>query len=333
MSDFGRALRTMAGPAQRMEARHYRILKAAGMSESFEQGRIVKQLHDNIDRGAGLDTQGKQMLHTLLDTPENKTNQGLVRARLRAQNASLHNLYAAQINDPDDPGFEPTLAAATIQAANGGVQIHPINFMMGATSLQEMQQIKYQKGDFSGLQKAFRSKKVLQKARYFNQKQLQWYDQAARTAGKKTMAISVGTPMGSGPAPAGAAAQAVLGGAANRRGRRRRGGPLGGLGGDLGGGGGGGDPGAGEAAGPDLRRTNPIGSVEGDDYGSIPLSAGQQAQLRGGVRGRPVQGRGRGYRPPPPYPGRINPGLESTIAYDASLESERSSRLHPGETG
>jgi hypothetical protein len=317
-----------------MEARHYRILKTAGMSESFEQGRIVKQLHDNIDRGAGLDTQGKQMLHTLLDTPENKTNQGLVRARLRAQNASLHNLYAAQINDPDDPGFEPTLAAATIQAANGGVQIHPINFMMGATSLQEMQQIKYQKGDFAGLQKAFRSKKVLQKARYFNQKQLQWYDQAARTAGNKTMAISVGTPMGSGPAPA--AAQAMLGGAANRRGRGRRGGPPrggnGGGGGDLGGGdGGGGGGGAGEAAGPDLRRLNPIDSIGGDDYGNIPLSPGQQARLRGGVRGRPVQVRGgRGYRAPPTYPGRVIPGSDSTIAYDGSLESERSLRVHPG---
>lgn len=345
MSDFGRALRTMAGPAQRMEARHYRILKTAGMSESFEQGRIVKQLHDNIDRGAGLDTQGKQMLHTLLDTPENKTNQGLVRARLRAQNASLHNLYAAQINDPDDPGFEPTLAAATIQAANGGVQIHPINFMMGATSLQEMQQIKYQKGDFAGLQKAFRSKKVLQKARYFNQKQLQWYDQAARTAGNKTMAISVGTPMGSGPAPAGAAAQAMLGEAANRRGRGRRGGPpRGGNGGgvgDLGGGdgGGGGGPGAGEAAGPDLRRPNPIGRIGGDDVvaGNIPLPHGQQARLRGGVRSRPYPLRRSsgglrrdGYDEPPTYPGRASaPGSNSTIPYDASLESGGSSVRKP----
>ena len=307
-SDFGRALRVMAGPAQRMEARHYRILRGGNMSEAHEQGRIVKQLHDNIDRGAGLDLQDKQMLHTLLDNPENKTNQGLIRGRLRAQNTSLHNLYAAQINDPSNPGFEPTLAAATLQAAQSGVQIHPVNFLLGGASLMEMQQIKYNKSSASALAKSFRSKKVLQKARHFNSKQLLWYDQAARMSGGKPMAISVGTPSTSGPSSMQVDPQQnadnVLGGQAAGRGRGRRGGPAGGGRGGFDGGGG---PDGGGSYG---RRRRAPGGASGASGLVGDYSDGPQFSV---TRARVSRG---GYQSPPTSHGR--PSLGSTIPYNLS---------------
>jgi hypothetical protein len=322
-SDFGRALRVMAGPAQRMEARHYRILRGGNMSEAHEQGRIVKQLHDNIDRGAGLGLQDKQMLHTLLDNPENKTNQGLIRGRLRAQNTSLHNLYAAQINDPSNPGFEPTLAAATLQAAQSGVQIHPVNFMLGGASLMEMQQIKYDKSGASALAKSFRSKKVLQKARHFNSKQLLWYDQAARMSGGKPMAISVGTPSTSGPSSMQVDPQQnanhVLGGRGGRgvggRGRGRRGGPGfgapggfdGGDGGDHGGGRGG------RGTGQVDTRAQYLPLPDGSDF--VPL------------RARRGTGSKQGYHAPPPYEPRVL--NDSTIPYNVSAESSKQEYLVP----
>lgn len=263
MTSFGSQLRVLAGPAQRVEEAHLRVLKNARLPEAAAQDAIVKKLHSHIN-ASGASEGDKNMLHTLLSDPTNRQNNRNVYQRLKAEDASTHNLYAAQINDPDNPGYEPTLASATIMSAADQIHIHPVSMMLGGAALAEMAHFEMLKGNTNPLKKSFESNKILQHARYFYQKQLQWYQNNENIKSGKNPGVSVGTPNGNPTQPnvqggAGAAGAAAGAGA-------------GGVGGGAGGGGGGGYPGL--SGGTSLVSSSNSSSNGGGSHSGSAVSLG-----------------------------------------------------------
>jgi hypothetical protein len=195
--NFGDYLRRLAGPAQRLEAAHARIVQQTNNWDGGEAAQVAERLHGEIN-STPLSQPDKKMLHTLLDNPDDEVNNDAIHKRMEGEGSDLHNFYAAQINDPDNPGFEPTMISATVQAANSGSYIHPVTQALGGAALAEMaHRTTVQKSD-NALTQTFHSKQILQKARFFYQQQSHWYDIADKTKGAKEAAVTLG-PNSGGP--------------------------------------------------------------------------------------------------------------------------------------
>lgn len=200
-TSFGDNVKMFAGPAQRLEAAHHRVLmRYHNTNDADEQGVIVHQLHAQIN-DTPLASHDKDMMHTLLDNPDNEINNMNVMHRIVGEGGSLHNLYAAQINDPENPGYEPTLLASTIQAAGNGYYLHPVDKALGGAMLSEAVYRNSIHGADNALTAMFHSKRILQKARFFYQQQSKWYDIGKTAGAGKDMAISLGNSSTSSDQP------------------------------------------------------------------------------------------------------------------------------------